>query len=107
MATSTATVQTAHASRYLQQLCKHWGHKFEVTFTPAHGEIQLPLGSCILDADAEALRLRLEAGDETVDQAKFEQIVEEHLQRFAFREALQFQWSRPPQDGAPHAAPGS
>ena len=31
-AASQAQVRTEHASRYLQQLCKHWSHKFAVTF---------------------------------------------------------------------------
>ena len=29
---AVATVPTAHASRYLQQLCKHWSHKLPVEF---------------------------------------------------------------------------
>ena len=29
---STATVPTKSASRYLQQLCKHWAHNLEVEF---------------------------------------------------------------------------
>ena len=39
MPASQATVPTASASRYLQQLCKHWSHKFAVEFTPEHGTI--------------------------------------------------------------------
>lgn len=38
---SRADVPTAHASRYLQQLCKHWAHRFEVTFDPHQGRIDL------------------------------------------------------------------
>ena len=52
-------IPTAAASRYLQQLCKHWSHKFPVEFTPAHGEITLPFGACVLDADPEALKVSL------------------------------------------------
>ena len=32
---STAVVPTASASRYLQQLCKHWQHNLQVEFTAA------------------------------------------------------------------------
>ena len=39
MPASHATIPTASASRYLQQLCKHWSHKFAVEFTPEHGTI--------------------------------------------------------------------
>lgn len=34
MLVSEARIPTASASKYLQQLCKHWSHKFQVEFTP-------------------------------------------------------------------------
>ena len=34
MPKSKTMVTTKHASRYLQQLCKHWSHKFTVEFSP-------------------------------------------------------------------------
>ena len=39
MATATAAVPKANGSRYMQQLCKHWSHKFEVTFDAAQGRV--------------------------------------------------------------------
>ena len=39
MPIARATIPTVSASRYLQQLCKHWSHKFAVNFTPQHGTI--------------------------------------------------------------------
>ena len=42
-----AVVPTASASRYLQQLCKHWSHKFAVVFDAQHGHIPLPMGSAV------------------------------------------------------------
>src|SRR5690349_11799855 len=36
---STVLVKTDHASRYLQQLCKHWAHHLSVTFTPEKGQV--------------------------------------------------------------------
>ncbi|RAK56778.1 DUF2218 domain-containing protein [Phenylobacterium deserti] len=94
MTISTATAPTASASRYLQQLCKHWGHKFPVEFTSQHGVIQLPLGACALDADEQALHIRLDPAAGDSDLARFEQVVAEHLQRFAFREELTIEWRR-------------
>ena len=29
----------ASGSRYLQQVCKHWGHKFEVEFSETRGQV--------------------------------------------------------------------
>ncbi|NIJ32781.1 hypothetical protein FHS98_001145 [Sphingomonas oligoaromativorans] len=92
--TSTARVETASASRYLQQLCKHWAHKLEVAFDPAHGTIGFPNGTTVtLDADESGLTSRIEAPDaEILDRMKT--VLAEHLDRFAFREApLPFVWS--------------
>lgn len=93
MPTTSALVPTAHASRYLQQLCKHWAHKLEVSFTSEHGTVKLPDGAvAIMDAGSEALDVRIEAGDaETLERMK--DVVARHLDRFAFREApLPFDW---------------
>ena len=40
--TATAQVPTAHASKYLQQLCKHWQHNLAVAFTADHGTVTFP-----------------------------------------------------------------
>ena len=39
---SQASVPTAHASRYLQQLCKHWSHNLAVTFSETAGTVTFP-----------------------------------------------------------------
>src|SRR5690242_16169054 len=93
MTVSTAHVPTASGSRYLQQLCKHWGHKFDVTFDARHGEIPLPFGPLTMDATPDELVLVLKTNDPgSLD--RFEGVVAEHVQRFAFREQLVFNWSR-------------
>lgn len=91
---STAIIVTTHASRYLQQLCKHWSHKLAVEFTPQHGTIGFPSGAvATLVADDESLVTTIEAPDvETLERMKT--VLAEHLDRFAFREApLPFAWS--------------
>jgi len=84
-----ASVPTASGSRYLQQLCKHWSHRFAVDFTPEHGTVTLPNGTLRLTAKADSLDLELEGED--VERMKAP--VAEHLGRFAFREApLRYDW---------------
>ncbi len=39
---SVARVPTHSASRYLQQLAKHWSHKMAVTFSEEEGVITFP-----------------------------------------------------------------
>jgi hypothetical protein len=95
MPASHATVETASASRYLRQLCKHWSHKFAVEFTPEHGTIPFdPTRVCKLDASPEQLALRIEAADEAT-LTRTQGVVIEHLKRFAFREDLgEVRWTR-------------
>ena len=90
MSLAVARVPTAHASRYLQQLCKHWAHKFPVEFTAQSGRIEMSAGVLVLDADPEGLGLRLTA--EPADLERMEGVVADHLRRFAFREELTFDW---------------
>lgn len=88
---STCRVATEHGSRYLQQLCKHWTHKFQVEFGPDHGTIVMPEGRAItLDATADALNITLDAPAEATERMR--QVVDSHVARFAFREELVFDW---------------
>ncbi|MBT1154622.1 DUF2218 domain-containing protein [Aminobacter anthyllidis] len=89
MPKSTASVATEHASRYLQQLCKHWSHKFAVDFSPTQGRIDLGEGRIVdLRADDRTLTVDVEAED----LPRMEQVVVDHIVRFAFREELKFDW---------------
>jgi hypothetical protein len=88
MRVSEAQIHTASASRYLQQLCKHWSHKFAVEFTPEKGSIPFAADRrCLLEATPDHLALRIEAADEA-SLARMEGVVADHLERFAFRENL-------------------
>jgi len=100
--TSTTAVPTAHGSRYLQQLCKHWGHSLKVNFTPEAGTVIFPRdargadwpgdGRLSLRAHPAHLECVLEAGVAAQRDA-LKAVVERHLDRFAFREApLTFDW---------------
>ncbi|MCJ8144625.1 DUF2218 domain-containing protein [Ancylobacter sp. A5.8] len=84
---ASGVIPTLNASRYLQQLCKHWSHKLTVEFTPDHGRVELPAGAvATMEADAARLAVRIDAPDaETLERMKG--MVMNHLDRFAFREA--------------------
>jgi hypothetical protein len=93
MPASRADIATEHASRYLQQLCKHWAHKFPVEFDPNHGAIELSLGRTVMDADAAALHIAVTAENAEALE-RLENVVADHIKRFAFREELAFDWRR-------------
>jgi hypothetical protein len=100
--TATASVPTTQASKYLQQLCKHWQHNLTVEFTPERGTVIFPKdargadwpGDALVrfDAGEGALEVRIDASvDGQLDALKG--AVARHLDRFAFREApLSFDW---------------
>lgn len=92
---SEARVSTVSASRYLQQLCKHWSHKFAVAYTPEKGSIPFADDRrCLLEATPDHLAMRIEANDEAT-LARMESVVVDHLKRFAFREDLsEITWQR-------------
>ena len=92
MTESRAVVGTPHASRYLQQLCKHWSHRFETEANATQARIALPLGETRLTADAEALTIDLTAQD-AASLPDLRDVVVRHIERFAFRETLRFEWT--------------
>jgi len=88
----TGRAATANASRYLQQLAKHWAHKNEVTFDAANADIALRGNRVEMLAEPDALVATLTTGPDG-DLVRLRSIFEEHINRFAFREApLQFEW---------------
>jgi len=102
-AVSTARFETAHASRYLQQLCKHWSHNLAVDFDAERGRIVFPrdargaswAGDAVVTFHAVdgGLDCRIEA-TEPGQRAALEGAVQRHLERFAFREApLDLAWT--------------
>jgi hypothetical protein len=97
-----AAVPTAHGSKYLQQLCKHWSHNLSVEFTAEQGTVVFPRdgragsfpddAAVTFTAQAESLLVRINASvGEQLEALK--DVVARHLDRFAFREApLSFDW---------------
>ncbi|WP_306223509.1 DUF2218 domain-containing protein [Bosea beijingensis] len=97
---SHAEVATASASRYLQQLCKHFGHKVEASFDEKAGIVRFSIGDCRLLAEADVLRLSLDAPDGEA-LLQLQDVVASHLVRFAFREPLTVEWRAGPAGSRP------
>lgn len=88
----TGRFETTHASKYLQQLCKHFSHKTEVTFDASSGVVALSQGPATLAADDAALTVEIAASD-VEGLAKARHVIDAHLARFAFREEFNgFEW---------------
>ncbi|MBX2855800.1 MAG: DUF2218 domain-containing protein [Rhodobacteraceae bacterium] len=92
MALTHTDLSTSHASKYLQQLCKHFGHKVPVEYTPDEGVIDLPFGRCSLKASDETLVIEGSAEPDQI--GRLEKVISDHLERFAFREQPALSWRR-------------
>ena len=88
---STADVTTEMASRYLQQLRKHFAHKIPAEFTPEQGTITFPFGVCSLGAAGNRLTMRV-ATDNEADLPRMQNVIASHLERFAFRDKPAIVW---------------
>ncbi len=87
MLTATAFCETANGSKYLQQICKHFAHKVEVSYDAERGECALPSGRTSLIADDSGLRVKIEATDAAaIIDARF--VIDRHLVTFAHREGF-------------------
>lgn len=91
LTTSRCVLATEHGSRYLQQLCKHWAHKFQVEFDSQQGRIALPEDRTLL-MRVNPGTLELHASAPAGAHEQFLQVIDSHITRFAFREELTFDW---------------
>lgn len=101
--TATARIATTSASKYLQQVCKHWEHNLPVTFDTTHGQITFardargadwPADAIVtLDADDDILVCTINASAEG-QRDGLKGALERHIDRFAFREVpLAYNWA--------------
>lgn len=94
MNTETRVV-TESGSLYLKKLCRHFAHKVPATMAGDRGIVEFPFGRCRLEATADALTMVIMLTDGQ-QVAKAEQVLAEHLQRMARKEALDIHWVRTP-----------
>lgn len=92
-AKSRTEIATEHASKYLQQLCKHFAHKRPATFDEQSGHVSMVAGDCHFKAVGGDLLVTVEAED-AAHLPQLEDVIVRHLVRFAFREDLQIEWQR-------------
>ncbi|WP_226573643.1 DUF2218 domain-containing protein [Acuticoccus sediminis] len=84
---SAAHVPTSHAQRYVTQLARHFAHKIDVETGDGTAVFRFECGTATLTARSERLDIEVDSPD-AVQRVETEEVVEGHLVRFAFREAL-------------------
>ncbi|WEZ82403.1 DUF2218 domain-containing protein [Rhizobium sp. 32-5/1] len=85
MLEATTRFPTENGQKYLTQLCKHFAHKIEVEQVDARGELRFSCGTGYLEAEPDALKIRVESPN-AAQLMDTKSVVESHLLRFAFRE---------------------
>ena len=101
--TATSRIPTQSASKYLQQVCKHWEHNLPVSFDASHGEVTFakdargadwPADALVkLDSEADILVCTINASTEGQREG-LKGVLERHIDRFAFREMpLTYNWT--------------
>jgi hypothetical protein len=85
MPTTTGYLKTDNGSKYLQQLCKHFGHKISVSFDAEKGWAEFPMGTAQMTADENGLTVTCEVAD-AKGVGMVHGVIDSHLEKFAFRE---------------------
>ena len=92
-AVTTATITTVEPARIILRLCKHWGHKFAVSYDDIQGRVELPSALLLMRAGDGQLSFRVETQPDA-DIARLEQVVADHAQRMARDETYSWDWRR-------------
>ena len=83
---------TPHAQRYLKQLGKHWSHRFKVVEENGVVLVDFGEGSSVT-MSATDRQMSFSICGELEELAILRNVVEEHVNRFAFKEgALRYSW---------------
>lgn len=91
----TGRFQTAHASKYMRQLCKHFAHKVPAVCGETEGRVQFPFGPATLHASATELCAEI-TGPDIAALERGRAVIDSHLKTFAFREGFkQMDWAAP------------
>ncbi|MBB1499586.1 DUF2218 domain-containing protein [Paracoccus sp. MC1862] len=84
---STARYPTPNATKYVQQLAKHFGHKIEVRSDADSADFEMEAGSVRLSAQDGAFVAQVEAED-AKGIINLRYVVDKHLVIFAFRDGF-------------------
>ena len=86
-----AAMKTEKASRYLQQLCKHFAHKVKSEFDEVAGRVEFPPGLCHMTAKDHTLSFYCQSS-QLQGVMIMRSVIENHLEQFAWREDCKLEW---------------
>jgi hypothetical protein len=87
------SIRTPFAGRYAAQLVSHWKHHNPVLdVTGPVTTMRFGATTYVVEPDTEALSIRIETAD-SIALEKAQRAIEEHIDRFGFREKQGFDWT--------------
>ena len=93
MPESVARVATARPAPYMKQLCRHFGHRVEVSFDDERGEIHMATGVCRLAVTAAGELTLTATADDAESLEALSRVIGGHLERFGSRDELVVKWA--------------
>lgn len=94
-ATSTGFAPCEKPERYIQQLVKHWGHKMATSYDEGDGMGVFPFSehtNVVMTAREGGIAITLTT-ETREENHRMRGVIENHIDRFAFREApLSYEW---------------
>lgn len=85
----------AKPERYIQQLVKHWGHKYATNYDEGDGVGVFPFSEheiAVMTAQKDGIAIHLTTADQPQNE-HMRGVIERHIDRFAFREVpLAYEW---------------
>ena len=92
---ATGLARCEKPERYIQQLVSHWSHKMATSYDEGDGMGIFPFSdeeNAVMTARHDGIAITLTTADQARS-AHMRGVIEEHLDRFAFREApLTYEW---------------
>ena len=80
-------IETANGAKYLAQLCKHFAHKIDASYSGNHGRAAFIFGLATMTADENGLTVHFDVNN-PMDLGDAQNVIDKHLERFAFRETI-------------------
>lgn len=87
MLKDTGHFNSPNAAKYLEQLCKHFAHKVEVTRNEDSSTVDFVMGPSTLTASDTVLTIEV-SGSNAEELGEAREVIDKHLARFAHREGF-------------------
>jgi hypothetical protein len=91
---SKALINSEHAARYLQTLCRHFSRKVPADWNDVRGEVNFAMGDCQFIHLGKTNQLELTCNADSLEKlTTIKKILEQHITMLSRRETIVLIWS--------------